>query len=42
MPGSDVVLVRDSKDPAGAVLTFNGTEWDLFVAAVKAGEFDRR
>lgn len=33
-------LVRDSKDPAGPVLTFTPTEWAAFVAGVKAGEFD--
>lgn len=41
MPESDLVLVRDSKDPSGAVLTFNGTEWDAFIAGVKSAEFDR-
>jgi hypothetical protein len=32
--------VRDSKDPAGAHLTFTGTEWAAFTAGVRAGEFD--
>ncbi len=34
------VKVRDSKDPDGAVLTFTADEWDGFLTAVKAGEFD--
>jgi hypothetical protein len=34
------VLVRDSKRPAGTVLGFTEAEWRVFLAAVKAGEFD--
>jgi hypothetical protein len=34
------VQVRDSKDPAGAVLSFTYAEWDAFVAGAKDGEFD--
>jgi hypothetical protein len=34
------ILVRDSKDKNGAVLTFTPDEWVAFVAGVKAGEFD--
>jgi len=40
--GPDTVHVRDSKDPDGAVLSFNAREWDAFIAAAGAGEFDRR
>ena len=36
-----VVAVRDSKDPAGPALVFPPTAWDIFVTAVKDGEFDR-
>jgi hypothetical protein len=32
-------LVRDSKDPDSAHLSFTGEEWDAFVAGVKAGDF---
>jgi hypothetical protein len=35
------VLVRDSKDPQGPVLTFTAAEWAAFKAGVAAGEFDR-
>lgn len=36
------VLVRDSKDRDGPVLSFGGAEWSAFVAGVHAGEFDLR
>ncbi|WP_320065116.1 DUF397 domain-containing protein [Micromonospora sp. RTGN7] len=32
---SDIVAVRDSKDPAGPVLTFTAGTWSTFVAATK-------
>jgi hypothetical protein len=32
--------VRDSKDPAGPVLTFTAAEWLAFVKGVKEGQFD--
>jgi hypothetical protein len=38
---SDEVVVRDSKDPNGPVLTFSHDEWYAFIAGVKNGEFDR-
>ncbi|MBO0869769.1 MAG: DUF397 domain-containing protein [Micromonosporaceae bacterium] len=40
MPGPAGVAVRDSKDPAGEVLTFPPAAWSGFLSAVKAGEFD--
>jgi hypothetical protein len=36
-PGASSVQVRDSKDPAGPVLSFNIDAWDAFTAAVQAG-----
>jgi hypothetical protein len=36
----DEILVRDSKDRDGPVLTFNRNEWAAFLAGVKAGEFE--
>lgn len=36
----DGVALRDSKDPQKRTLFFNHLEFDLFSAAVKAGEFD--
>jgi hypothetical protein len=32
--------VRDSKDPAGSVLTFTSTEWRTFTVALCNGVFD--
>jgi hypothetical protein len=37
----EVVLMRDSKDREGPVLTFTREQWTSFQAAVTAGEFDR-
>jgi hypothetical protein len=34
------VLVRDSKDPHGPVLTFTAQEWAAFLAGVRDEEFD--
>lgn len=34
------VLIRDSKDPDGPMLSFNRAEWSAFLAGAKAGEFD--
>jgi hypothetical protein len=34
------VLVRDSKDPHGPVLSFPAGAWTAFVTDVKTGEFD--
>ncbi|MGW2873207.1 DUF397 domain-containing protein [Kitasatospora sp. NPDC001225] len=35
-----VMPVRDSKDPEGPALVFPVKEWELFVVAVRSGEFD--
>lgn len=32
--------VRDSKDPAGAVLALAAAQWAAFASATAAGEFD--
>lgn len=34
------IAVRNSKDPAGPVVTFTGSEWHAFLLGAKAGEFD--
>ena len=34
------VVIRDSKNPEGPVLTYTPAEWAAFVDAVKKGEFD--
>lgn len=38
----EFVGVRDSMNPAGAVLGFSQGEWDAFVGGVRNGEFDRQ
>lgn len=35
-------LVRDSKNPDGAVLSFSPGDWTTFLYRVKAGDFDVR
>ena len=37
LPG--VYGVRDSKDPAGAVLAFTPGQWSAFTTGVRAGDF---
>jgi len=34
------VLLRDSKDPTGPVLSFTRAEWIAFVRGTRDGEFD--
>ena len=36
----DAVAVRDSKNPAAAVLVFTPAEWLAFLGGAKDGEFD--
>ncbi len=36
----DMIQIRDSKDPAGPVLTFTLSEWKAFLQGVRALEFD--
>jgi Domain of unknown function (DUF397) len=35
----DAIAVRDSRQPAGPVLTFNRAHWSTFIAAAKGNEF---
>jgi hypothetical protein len=37
----DLIRVRDSKNPRGAVLNFTHDEWDAFLGGVAKGEFKR-
>jgi hypothetical protein len=37
---NDEILLRDSKAPDGPVLRFSRAEWSVFLAGVRAGEFD--
>lgn len=36
----DSRTVRDSKNPTGPALRFTATEWAVFTAGVKSGDFD--
>jgi hypothetical protein len=40
-PGHQGLLVRDSKAPRGAMLTFTGGAASAFLSGVKVGMFDR-
>ncbi|MEU4835408.1 DUF397 domain-containing protein [Streptosporangium sp. NPDC023615] len=35
-----LVLMRDSKDPDGPVLTFTSAEWGAFIDSIKSDGFD--
>jgi hypothetical protein len=35
------VLIRDTKNRDGAILSVAARDWEVFVTAVKGGEFDR-
>jgi hypothetical protein len=41
-PAAAAVVVRDSKDPRGPVLTFSPEAWSAFVADVDQGAFELR
>lgn len=38
---SDIIKVRNSKNPQAGVLNFTTGEWDAFIGGVRNGEFDR-
>jgi len=38
--GRQATAVRDSKHPAGPVLTFTWSQWSAFTSAVRIGQFD--
>jgi hypothetical protein len=40
LPGGSVGI-RNSRDPAGAILRFTQGEWRAFLAGARLGEFDR-
>lgn len=39
---TQMIRIRDSKNPEGPVLLFTPAEWDAFLGGVRNGEFDRR
>ena len=40
LPGGSVG-VRNSREPAGPVLSFTREEWDAFLGGARRGDFDR-
>ncbi len=36
----EAVLLRNSKEPSGPVLSFSHSEWVAFLAGARGGEFD--
>lgn len=39
-PRGDQIVIGDSKNPDGPVLTYSRTEWHAFVDGVRQGDFD--
>jgi Domain of unknown function (DUF397) len=39
LPGGHVLL-KDTKHPDGPQLRFDASEWQAFIAGIRAGEFD--
>lgn len=39
-PVDGMIVIRDSKDPAGPVLKYTVAEWLAFLDGAKKGEFD--
>jgi hypothetical protein len=37
---AEQVLVRDSKNPGGSVLSFTPSEWRAFIGGLASGEFN--
>jgi predicted secreted Zn-dependent protease len=37
---AQAILIADSKEPDGPVLSYTQTEWQEFVAGIKNGDFD--
>jgi hypothetical protein len=35
------VLVRDSKDPSGAILSFSASSWGSFIRGIRSAEVNR-
>ncbi|MFF3574348.1 DUF397 domain-containing protein [Nocardia jiangxiensis] len=36
---TDVIAVRDSKNPSGPALSFTSSEWDAFTTNLRSGAF---
>lgn len=40
MRRNGVIMISDSKNPAGPILSYTLPEWDAFLDGAKRGEFD--
>ncbi|MFC7383244.1 DUF397 domain-containing protein [Sphaerisporangium rhizosphaerae] len=40
LDGSDRIAVRHSHHPEGPIIVYSRTEWNAFLAGVRANEFD--
>ena len=40
-PSGKMIILGDSKNPDGPVLRYTRSEWDIFIAGIKHGYFDR-
>lgn len=40
-PSGEMIVIGDTKNPRGPVLTYTQEEWAEFVIGVKQGDFDR-
>ena len=41
-PATGTIIVRDSVNPAGAMISYSTQSWQAFLAGAKAGRFDFR
>ncbi len=39
-PNGKMIVVGDSKDPRGPVLSYTRSEWRAFITGIKRGDFD--
>ena len=39
-PAGEMIVLGDSKNPSGPILSYTRAEWETFVAGIKRGEFD--
>jgi predicted secreted Zn-dependent protease len=39
-PAGEMILLGDSKNPDGPILSYTRTEWEAFITGIKRGEFD--
>jgi Domain of unknown function (DUF397) len=40
-PSGERIVLGDSKDPNGPILSYTRSEWHAFITGIKHGDFDR-